>query len=135
MVSAEAAGLDFLDLYPRLLEEDRTTEIYVLSALERLTPQQQRVILLRFWADLSVKEIAVWLEISVCTVKTHINDALTKLRPVLVDKECTRQPVPVVSPLKPVAAMMLDEPSTRTCVRVEGHTDGMAGGMTPQRPG
>jgi RNA polymerase sigma factor (sigma-70 family) len=89
-VPTETICMDFVQLYPRLLDEDKTTEIHLLAAVKQLTRKQQQVVILRYWADLSIRDVADLLDITVATVKTHINDALRCLRALLVNEEADR---------------------------------------------
>jgi RNA polymerase sigma-70 factor (sigma-E family) len=57
----------------------------VLNALRQLPWRQQQVIMLRYYADLSVLETAQTLQISAGTVKTHGFRALAKLGEALHD--------------------------------------------------
>jgi RNA polymerase sigma factor (sigma-70 family) len=52
----------------------------VSEALDSLSPQQRRVLSARYLLDLSVKETAAALDMSVGTVKTHTHRALNRLR-------------------------------------------------------
>jgi RNA polymerase sigma factor (sigma-70 family) len=55
----------------------------VLAALGRLTIRQRQVIVLRYWSELSEREIADTLNVSTGTVKSTANRALTLLRGLL----------------------------------------------------
>lgn len=57
----------------------------VMDALRQLPPRQQQVIMLRYFADLSVLETAQTLQISIGTVKTHGFRALASLAETLDD--------------------------------------------------
>lgn len=59
-----------------LAGEDRRV---VLNALRSLPARQRDVLLLRYWADLSEAEIALTLDISPGTVKTHAKRGLAAL--------------------------------------------------------
>jgi RNA polymerase sigma factor (sigma-70 family) len=52
----------------------------VLRALGRLTPRQRQVMVLRYWSELSEREIADLLRVSTGTVKSTAHRALTLLR-------------------------------------------------------
>lgn len=52
----------------------------LLAAVKRLPARQRAVLVLRFFADLSVEQTAEVLECSVGTVKSQTHHALTKLR-------------------------------------------------------
>jgi RNA polymerase sigma-70 factor (sigma-E family) len=62
-----------------LAEEHRE----VLAALQRLTARQREVLVLRYWSDLSVAEIALTLGISSGTVKSTASRALSTLEEIL----------------------------------------------------
>ena len=57
------------------------------SALAQLTPAQRAVVVLRFHADLSVRETAQATGKAEGTVKATLHQALTQLRVVLADSE------------------------------------------------
>jgi RNA polymerase sigma-70 factor (sigma-E family) len=58
----------------------------IVSAVRSLPARQREVVILRFFADLSVSETAVAIGASEGTVKTHTSRALTALREALTDK-------------------------------------------------
>ncbi|HEX2772010.1 MAG TPA: sigma-70 family RNA polymerase sigma factor, partial [Micromonosporaceae bacterium] len=62
--------------------------VTVAAALRQLTPRQRAVVVLRYFDDLTEKQVADLLGCSVGTVKRHGHDALRRLRaiaPELVD--------------------------------------------------
>lgn len=59
--------------------------LMLARALERLAPRQRAVITLRYYEDLSERETAAMLGVSVGTIKSHARDALARLRTVLPD--------------------------------------------------
>jgi RNA polymerase sigma-70 factor (sigma-E family) len=61
-------------------EPDPTDAIAVRQALARLPKRQRSVLVLRFYADLSVKEVAETMDMPEGTVKTLTRRALTRLR-------------------------------------------------------
>ncbi len=73
-----------LDLPASLPASDSTTDLATLDALERamaeLSPEHRAVIALRFWADLSLEEIAERTGERLGTVKSRIHYALGHLR-------------------------------------------------------
>ena len=61
------------------------TRIVVLNALATLPPKSRAVVVLRYWADLSVDQVADILGCSTGNVKSQSARALDKLRTVLDD--------------------------------------------------
>jgi RNA polymerase sigma-70 factor (ECF subfamily) len=62
----------------QLLIRERTEQIY--QALQRLSPNQRRVFMLRFLEDLDVAEISIVIGMPANTVKTHLRRAVTSMR-------------------------------------------------------
>jgi RNA polymerase sigma-70 factor (sigma-E family) len=84
---------------PEHLAEEHTPElrIMVLEALAALPPRARAVVVLRYWADMSVEQVATLLGCSKGTVKSQSARALDKLRPLLgdlsaADQRETREP-------------------------------------------
>jgi RNA polymerase sigma-70 factor (sigma-E family) len=67
---------------PDLLSPSSTTELRVvlLAALATLPPQARAVVVLRYWEDLSVDQVAEILRCSAGTVKSQSARSLKKLR-------------------------------------------------------
>lgn len=62
---------------------DASTRPAVVQALATLAPRQRAVVVLRYYDDLSVREVARTLGIAEGTVKSQTSDALARLRVVL----------------------------------------------------
>lgn len=65
--------------------QDPTDRPAVIDALGQLPPRQRAVVVLRYFEDLSVSQVAHALEISAGTVKSQTSEALAKLRVLLGD--------------------------------------------------
>ena len=59
---------------------DSADRIALLEDLRRLSPRQRAVLVLRYFDDLTEADTAEALGISVGTVKSHVRDALARLR-------------------------------------------------------
>jgi RNA polymerase sigma factor (sigma-70 family) len=57
----------------------------ILRAIDRLGPDQRVVVVLRFWADLTIDQIAERLDVPLGTVKSRLHYALAAIRPGLED--------------------------------------------------
>ena len=64
----------------------------MLSALATLPPRSRAVVVLRYWADMSVQETAKVLDCSEGNVKSQSARALEKLRVRLLDAEAEPGP-------------------------------------------
>lgn len=58
----------------------------ILRAMARLDPDHRIVVVLRYWADLTVDEIAERLDVPAGTVKSRLHYALRSMRPRLEDQ-------------------------------------------------
>lgn len=61
-------------------QADRDLALIVAEGLERLTALQRQVVVLRFYADLTVRDIAGLLEVAEGTVKSRLHSAVAALR-------------------------------------------------------
>lgn len=60
--------------------EDEMTDMDLQDAIDRLSPQYKTLIILRFFEDLKIEEIATITDQNINTVKTRLYSALKKLR-------------------------------------------------------
>lgn len=67
--------------------ERQETRQEVLSSLKQLPDIQQQIVILRFYQDLKLKEIADILDIPLGTVKSSLFHALKKLKDLLVQQK------------------------------------------------
>ena len=74
-----------IEIYERL-----ETRQEVLQSLNKLSDQQREIVILRFYQDLQLKEIAATLEIPIGTVKSKLFHALRKLKESMALKELRR---------------------------------------------
>ena len=72
---------------PEAMHHDSTDRIALLEDLRRLSPRQRAVLVLRYFDDLTEADTATALGISVGTVKSHVRDALARLRNQQSDEE------------------------------------------------
>jgi RNA polymerase sigma factor (sigma-70 family) len=66
---------------------DNTDRIALLEDLRRLSPRQRAVLVLRYFDDVTEADTASALGIPVGTVKSHVRDALARLRDKQSDEE------------------------------------------------
>ncbi len=64
---------------------DLTSAVAVRDALMRLPPRQRAVLVLRYYDDLTERETAAALGVSIGTVKSQTSDALARLRTLVPD--------------------------------------------------
>lgn len=64
---------------------DVVERVAIMAALHALPPRQREVVVLRFFADMSVEDTAAAIGTSDGTVKTHTHRALQALRAALTD--------------------------------------------------
>jgi RNA polymerase sigma-70 factor (sigma-E family) len=72
--------------------EQTDERLAVLAALRKLPRQQRQAVVLRYFGEFSVAEVASVLEVSAGTVKTHLRRGLAGLRadPALIGEEGQR---------------------------------------------
>ncbi len=66
---------------------DTDRSIIVREALESLSPSQVSVVFLHYWDDLTLEQVASELGLSVGTVRSHLDRAKRRLRPLFPDFE------------------------------------------------
>ena len=72
---------------PEPAPEDRVLAMVVAQGMDALPEQHKQVLVLRFYADLPVKDIAVALDVPEGTVKSRLHAAVNAMRTVLREKE------------------------------------------------
>ena len=76
------------DVLESAMSAERRDE--VLAALSRLSPRHHQVVVLRYFAELSVSEVAAALGVREGTVKSRLSRALRRLREELTET-CDRE--------------------------------------------
>jgi RNA polymerase sigma-70 factor (ECF subfamily) len=71
---------------------DRDTSSELTAGLDRLSPPQKRVLLLRYYSDLEFAEIARQMEIPLNTALSHARRGLMALKQVLTEKLAGKMP-------------------------------------------
>jgi RNA polymerase sigma-70 factor (ECF subfamily) len=79
------------DIEPRIATDDRvrfpdsgiTARADVVQALARLSPRQRACVVLRYFEDMTIEQVAETLGNAPGTVKRHLHDAMHVLRDVL----------------------------------------------------
>ena len=66
---------------------DHDDRLALLAAVERLAPRTRAAVVLRYYADMSVRDVAETLGTSENTVKTQLREALAHLRTTLGDAD------------------------------------------------
>ena len=69
-----------IDLIDETGEYDKHTDLDLRRALEELPIEYKSIIILRFFEDLKIEEVAIILDENVNTVKTRLYTALKKLK-------------------------------------------------------
>jgi RNA polymerase sigma-70 factor (ECF subfamily) len=62
---------------------DPTNALDVRRALDRLSPQQRAIAYLVYWEDMTIPDVATWLDVSEGTVRRQLARAKDRLREVL----------------------------------------------------
>jgi RNA polymerase sigma factor (sigma-70 family) len=62
----------------------------LMAALARIAPRHREALVFRFWLDLSERQIADAMEVSVGSVKSHVSRGLSALRTELAGREDDR---------------------------------------------
>jgi RNA polymerase sigma-70 factor (ECF subfamily) len=73
---------------PELIESpapSTDSRIDLNAQLARLSPRERACLVLRYYEDMAVNDIADWLTLSPGTVKRYLSDALTKMQLAMVD--------------------------------------------------
>ena len=65
---------------PEAAAEDKYEELDLKKALKRLEPENRTVIILRYFEDMKIEDIALVVDENVNTVKTRLYRSLKKLR-------------------------------------------------------
>lgn len=66
---------------------DTDRSIIVRDGLDSLSPSQLSVVFLHYWDDLTLEQVASELGLSVGTVRSHLDRAKRRLRPLFPDFE------------------------------------------------
>ena len=82
---------DALDLAAADAHEGTATRLSLEPAFVRLSPDQRIIVVLRYWRDLSIEEIAERLGIPAGTVKSRLHYALRTLRAAIESGEEVRR--------------------------------------------
>ena len=90
--SARIVQLDLAPDAPSIPTDD-DLRLALLSSVGRLAPRMRAAIVLRYYADLSVRDVAVALGTSENTVKTQLREALGQIRRSLGDPVQLREAV------------------------------------------
>ncbi len=77
------------DRQARLTDEDE--RLTLLGCVDRLAPRMRAAVVLRYYADLSVRDVAEALGTSENTVKTQLREALEQMRRSLADAGAMRE--------------------------------------------
>src|SRR4051812_47322319 len=80
------------DVVPERTHHDSLDRFSLLEDLRRLSQRQRAVLVLRYFDDLTEADTAATLGISVGTVKSHVRDALARLRNLQSDEEHSATP-------------------------------------------
>ena len=70
---------------------DEDARMTLLGCVDRLAPRMRAAVVLRYYADLSVREVAEALGTSENTVKTQLRESLEQMRRSLGDRDAMRE--------------------------------------------
>jgi RNA polymerase sigma-70 factor (sigma-E family) len=73
-------------------DESPDLRLTLLDALATLKPRDRAIVVLRYWEDYSVEQVAALLEVRPGVVRTQSMRALAKLRELLPDEEPSPRP-------------------------------------------
>ena len=65
---------------PVAYDGDVSTRLAVQQLLAQLSPEQRQAVILRFWLDLSLEDMAVMLDVPLSTAKTRLYQGLDHLK-------------------------------------------------------
>lgn len=82
---------EYTEMLPANDEVDTSLQITIKDLIERLDEKEKSIVLLRFYADHTIREIAGILDIPLGTVKTILYRALTKLRAQMIKEDIYEQ--------------------------------------------
>jgi len=72
---------------PVVNDIDISTKILVHNCLQQLTPQQRQAVILRFWLDLTLEEMADVMAVPLSTAKTRLYHGMINLKSRLKEAE------------------------------------------------
>ena len=80
-IDDESKGIDnFPELTVNSFERNEITKLYVEELLQKLSPKSREVLVMHYEEELTVKQIAEKLELSVDGVKKRLKEAMKELR-------------------------------------------------------
>ncbi|MDF2807161.1 MAG: hypothetical protein K0S43_2107 [Cellulosimicrobium sp.] len=94
-----------------LLEPAVEARVDIVGALSVLTPRERACVVLRYFSDLTVRDVAERLSLSEGTVKRYLSDANAKLAARLGPVRATDDDLPVTSPVRRITPPAPSAPS------------------------